>query len=419
MMKKMISILCMVITVLSIILIYPSSVTTAAGITKTSTSSNKTASSSNTKKIDISKYLVYTIKNWNAGKKRVELFDIADYIDEEQSYFDFSVMGGQIYKKYPSSSDPSIMNVYEFTERPSFAGKPRTITLSDTDLLPENLLKYNLQVGDTVITKTFTYEQDGNAKNGKEPIEWEVKKVQIIYTMYGDKGDPVTFKIRANGANISANYYLVAKKTLDYDEYFKFESGPNLYTGTALKKQKYDNKYVKEPNNFKGFVFDPLQGANIDFTISDDYYNRFYWNTCNTTVYTGMISIYNFEGQNAKSLPTEYALSKGVPTDNKGYVKYNWLYGVSPYLIDGKSIAYRGMSISSSGKLHWNHTFTDKAGYRPEMTIWTGIDTAKINNKKYDLTEKELTNGTWRKKYEINYDVWKSLENFVTWKIPN
>jgi len=111
--------------------------------------------------------LVYTIDDWSKGKKKVELFD--NYYDKNPNT-NMSVLSGQVYQILSKTTpDPVIMNVYEFTSRPDFAGKKRTITLSDKDLLPENLLKYNLQVGDTVITESFAYEQDGNIKNGKEP----------------------------------------------------------------------------------------------------------------------------------------------------------------------------------------------------------------------------------------------------------
>lgn len=366
-------------------------------------------------KKDLSKYLVYSMKDWGE-KQDVEIYDISKVTQDDN----LDYQSGRIYRSFPQFEGPSIMNVYEFTQRPSFAGKARSVTLSDKDLLPENLLKYNLQVGDTVITKSFTYEQDGNTKNGKEPIEWEVKKVQIIYTMYGTKYSVAQWKLKGKGANISANYYLVAKKTLDYDEYFKFETETKLYTGTVLTKQKYTNSYKTKPSYFKGFVFDSLQGADIDFSINgNDLSWPFYWNTCNTTVYTGMMSIYKFAGQDTKSKPTKYALSKGILTTKDGYVKYNWLYGVSPYLIDGDVIAYQGLSVSHDGKLHWNHPYTDMSGFRPEMTLWTGVDTAKAKkpSDKYDITIEQLKDGTWRKNYEINYDVWKKLEDFVIWKI--
>lgn len=370
------------------------------------------------KETDMSKYLVYTKADWD-GDKQVDLFDNYNDGEHGNSNTDASILSGRVYYDYPRNANPEIINVYEFTERPKFAGKARTVTLADKDLLPERLLKKNIQVGDTVITKSFTYEQDGNKKNGKESIEWKVEKVQIIYTMYGTDFNYAQGKLRGKGANISASYYLVAKKTLDYDEYFKFENWTQLYTGESLTNQKYKNKFIKKDGRFKGFVFDSLQGVDIDFTISDSHTNRFCWNTCNTTVYTGMMSIYRFAGKDTKSKPTKYALSKGIPVTKKGYAKHNWLYGTAPYNIDEKDIAFRGLSVSDKGKLRWNHPFTDLSGFRPEMTLWTGIDTAKARktNDKYDISLSQLEKGTWRKKYEINYDVWKNLENFVTWKI--
>lgn len=410
--NKILRILCVVLSVISITMADYGQVAIAA--TNTSKSTKTSA-----QKTDMSKYLVYTKEDWE-GNKKVELFD--EYYGGERGNpnTDLSILSGRVYYNYPANLNPAIMNVYEFTKRPDFAGKARTVTLSDKDLLPENLLKYNLQVGDTVITKSFTYEQDGNIKNGKEPIEWRVEKVQIIYTMYGTDFNYAQAKLRGKGANISASYYLVAKKTLDYDEYFKFENYTQLYSGKSLTNQTYNNKFVKKDGRFKGFLFDSLQGVDIDFTISDGFTNRFCWNTCNTTAYTGMMSIYKFADKDTKSKPTEYALSKGIPTTKKGYVKYNWLYGTCPYYIDGKSISLRALSVSYDGKLRWNHPFTDLSGFRPEMTLWTGIDTAaaRKTGDPYDIAISQLEDGSWRKKYEINYEVWKKLEDFVTWEIP-
>lgn len=370
------------------------------------------------KKPDMSKYLVYTKADWD-GDETVDLFDNYYGGEHGNPNTDASILSGRVYYDYPKDSNPKIINIYEFTKRPSFAGKARTVTLSDKDLLPEKLLTYNLQVGDTVITKSFTYEQDGNTENGKEAIVWKVEKVQIIYTMYGTDFNYAQRMLRGKGANISANYYLVAQNTLDYDEYFKFENWTQLYTGKSLTNQKYNNKFIKKDGRFKGFVFDSLQGADIDFTISDSRINRFYWNTCNTTVYTGMMSIYKFAGKDTKSKPTEYAISKGIPITNKGYAKYNWLYGTIPYYIDGKDFMYRGLSVSPDGKLRWDHPYIDKSGFRPEMTLWTGVDTAaaRKTGDKYDISISQLSKGTWRKNYEINYDIWKKLEDFVTWTI--
>ena len=395
------------------------SIALSSNVLLASSAKTPTPTKAPAKKTDVSKYLVYTKEDWN-GDKRVDLFD--HYYDGQNGNpnTDASLLSGRVYFDYPANSNPEIINVYEFTKRPDFAGKARTVTLSDKDLLPEKLLKYNLQVGDTVITESFTYEQDGNIKNGKEPIEWKVEKVQIIYTMYGTDFSYAQAKLRGKGANISANYYLVAKKTLDYDEYFKIENWTQLYTGKSLTSQMYNNKFLKKTNRFKGFVHDSLQGVDIDFTISDAYTNRFIWNTNNTIAYTGMMSIYKFASKDTKSKPTNYALSKGIPITSKGYVKYNWIYGASPYYIDGKDIMYRGLSVSYDGKLRWNHPFTDMSGFRPEMTLWTGVDTAagrKASNP-YDITLSQFSNGTWRKKYEINYDVWKILEDYVIWKMP-
>lgn len=371
------------------------------------------------KKTDMSKYLVYTKANWE-GDKTVDLFERRNYVENLNPNTDASILSDRVYYSYPDNANPKVINVYEFTKRPSFAGKARTVTLFDKDLLPEKLLTYNLQVGDTVITKSFTYEQDGNINNGKEAIVWKVEKVQIIYTMYGTDFKYAQQKFRGKGANISASYYLVAKQTLDYDEYFKFENWTQLYTGKSLTGQTWRNKFIKKDGRFKGFLFDSLQGVDIDFTISDSHENRFCWNTCNTTAYTGMMSIYKFAGKDTKSKPTDYALSKGIPTTKDGYADYNWLYGTSPYLIDNKEIMYRGLSVSYDGDLRWNHPFVDLSGFRPEMTLWTGVDTAagRKTNDPYDITLSQLKDGSWRKKYEINYNVWKELEDFVTWKMP-
>jgi hypothetical protein len=370
------------------------------------------------KEADMSKYLVYTKADWD-GDKTVDLFDKYYEGEHGNPNTDASILSGRVYYNYPDNVNPEIINVYEFTKRPAFAGKARTVTLSDKDLLPEDLLKYNLQVGDTVITKSFTYEQDGNTQNGKEPIEWNVERVQIIYTMYGTDFSYAQAKLRGKGANVSASYYMVAKNTLDYDEYFKFENWTQLYTGKSLTNQKYSNKLVKKDGRFKGFVFDSLQGVDVDFTISDSHINRFCWNTCNTTAYTGMMSIYKFAGRDTKSKPTEYALSKKTPITKNGYAKYNWLYGTSPYYIDSKDIMFRALSVSFDGNLRWNHPFTDLSGFRPEMTLWTGIDTAtaRKTGDPFDISLSQLKDGSWRKKYEINYNIWKVLEDFVTWKI--
>ena len=412
--KKMLSIMCAALAILLITMVDYGDKGAMAATTKTSESTKTTV-----KKTDMSKYLVYTKADWE-GDKTVTLFDNYYSGQNGNQNTDASILSGRVYYDYPDNVNPEIINVYEFTKRPDFAGKVRTVTLSDKELLPENLLKYNLQVGDTVITKSFTYEQDGNTKNGKEPIEWKVEKVQLIYTMYGTDFSYSQAKLRGKGANISASYYLVAKKTLDYDEYFKFENWSQLYTGKSLTSQKYNNKFIKKDGRFKGFVFDSLQGVDIDFTISDSHINRFCWNTCNTTVYTGMMSIYKFAGKDTKSKPTDYALSKGIPTTKSGYVKYNWLYGTSPYYVNGKDLMYRGLSVSYDGNLRWNHPFIDLSGFRPEMTLWTGVDTAaaRKTSDPYDITLSQSKDGSWRKKYEINYDAWKILENFITWKMP-
>jgi hypothetical protein len=410
--KKVISTFCAVLIIISSIMIgFGQDGVMAASKTSEST---KTTS----KKTGYAKYLVYTKEDWE-GDKRVDLFDQYNSGEHGNPNTDASILSGRVYYSYPPDINPEVMNVYEFTKRPDFAGKARTITLSDQDLLPEKLLKLNIQVGDTIITKSFTYEQDGNTKNGKEPIEWKVEKVQLIYTMYGTDFNYSQGKLRGKGANLSASYYLVANKTLDYDEYFKFENYTQLYTGKSLTNQTYNNKFVKKDGRFKGFVFDSLQGADIDFTISDNLKNRFCWNTCNTTAYTGMMSIYKFAGKDTKSKPTEYALSKGIPTTKSGYVKYNWLYGVSPYYIDGKDYMFRALSVSHDGNLRWNHPFVDLSGFRPEMTLWTGIDTAaaRKTGDPYDISISQWSDGSWRKKYEINYDVWKAYEDIVVWKI--
>lgn len=361
-------------------------------------------------KKDISKYLVHetddkgngqsVYKNYDKDNVNTNVYDVV-YRDPIET------TSGTLGFKYKA--------VYEITERPDFAGKVKTVTLSDKDLLPENLLKYNLQVGDIVKTESFTYEQDGNSSNGEEAIEWEVVKVQYIYTVYPFKANMRTYKLRGSGANLSASYFLRATKTLDYDEYFKFENWTQLYSGTALTNQTYTSMHKKEGSELDNtFVFDTLHGADVDFTY--DLKNT-YWNTCNTTAYTGMISIYKSAEADMRAKPTAYALSKGIPVTNDGYVKYNWLYGTSPYLINDKEIDFRGLSVSYDGNLKWNSPYGDKAGFRPEMTLWTGVDTAGLHDD-YDVTSKDLSRGSWRALYEINYEIWKELEDFTIWKLP-
>lgn len=387
--------------------------------------------------VDASQYLVYEYfladQDKNYGDS-VELY--TDYDEGTSNEYNINtdlLNYGALY--HYDSYQMLYTGVYEFTERPSYAGNTKTITLSDKDLLPENLLKYNIQVGDIITTESFTYEQDGNTGNGKEAIVWEVVKVQYIYTVHpreysASRAYRGKLPLYMNGANLSASYYLRAVNTLDYDEYFKFENYTKLYSGTALTNQTYANKY--HTNDLYGcseghdtFVYDSLQGADVNFRVlvrgnvtgTNNNQHRMYWNTCNTTAYTGMISILKSEGANMQSKPTKYALSKGIPTTSAGYVQYNWLFGVSPYLLNGKPVWYKGLSVSDTGSLKWNNVFADKSGFRPELTLVTGVDTAAIHTD-YDLKLAAVKDGSWRESYEINYDIWKDYEAFVRWDIP-
>lgn len=373
---------------------------------------------------DASPYLVYEYVRTDSQDGRGDKVEFL--MEYNENNINTNLMHpGALY--HYDSGEMTYVAVYEFTERPSYAGKAKTVTLSDKELLPENLLSHNIQVGDIVTTESFTYEQDGNTGNGKEAIAWEVVKVQYIYTV-----NPRNYNSRnayrgkmslyMNGANLSASYFLRAVNTLDYDEYFMFENYTSLYTGTALTNQKEAVSYrqAKDYEDSNKFVYDSLQGADVNFrmfaadTISDGY---LYWNTGNTTAYTGMISILKSENADMKSKPTEYALSKGIPTTSGGYAEYNWLYGGSPYMLNGKPVWYKGLTVSTDGNLRWNNTFHDKAGFRPELTLWTGIDTAAVHTD-YDLELDNLNDGSWRKSYEINYDVWKDYEAFVEWNLP-
>ena len=364
-------------------------------------------------KYKASNYLIQTYEDRYKGKE-----------------FAYSKLENKIYH-YADNDYYSLRNVYEITSRPKEAGNAKTITLSDKDLLPENLIKKGIMVGDTIITQSFQYEQDGNTGNGKEAIEWVVEKMQIINTVNPYKKRYMEPKGYVKGGNISINYYLTSKYVLDYDEYFMCADNKTLYTGSALTKQSNSNdpnnlfeltgntiNDSSDNNSLTTYVNECCNGAEINFALKAAGTTAHYWNVRNTYAYTSLMSIHRFADKTSIHVkPTEYAKLKGIPTTSKGYVEYNWLYGVSPYYEeDDKMIAFNGLSVKYDGKLKWNQIFTDKAGYRPELVLWTGVETVAYHNTA-DVTVQELEDGTWRKKYEINYDIWKPYESFVTWKV--